>query len=156
MSRRCGATKHPKPRANPFDSEPLMYLLDTNILTYFFKAQGGVAERLHAQPLQLLHVPSVAVLEIEFGIAASSKPDKYRAQLDWILRNFHITSLDASAAQAAGVVRHHLEKAGTPIGTYDLMIAGIALANRLIVVSRNTREFERVPGLKVENWYDPS
>lgn len=146
--------KRPKPRANPFDGERLMYLLDTNILSYFFKGQGGVAARLHAHPPQLLHVPSVAVLEIEFGIAASSRPDKHRAQLDWVLRNFHIANLDAQAAQAAGVVRHQLEKVGTPIGTYDLMIAGIALANRLIVVSRNTREFERVPGLKVENWYD--
>jgi tRNA(fMet)-specific endonuclease VapC len=47
-----------------------------------------------------------------------------------------------------------LQKSGTPIGTYDLLIAGIALANRYIVVTRNTREFERVAGLKVENWFD--
>jgi tRNA(fMet)-specific endonuclease VapC len=131
-----------------------MYLLDTNILTYFFKQQGGVAQRMYAHPPALLHVPSVAILEIEFGIGASSKPEKHRPQLDWVLRTFHIAHLDADAAQAAGHIRHVLQKSGTPIGTYDLLIAGIALANRYIVVTRNTREFERVAGLKVENWFD--
>lgn len=131
-----------------------MYLLDTNILGYFFQRQGGVAERIYAHPPQLLYVPSVAILEIEFGLGASSRPGKYRTQLDWVLNNFRIADLDAEAAQAAGHLRHVLEKAGTPIGTYDLLIAGIALARHLIVVTRNTREFERVPGLRVENWHD--
>ena len=131
-----------------------MYLLDTNILSYFFKRQGGVAERIYAHPPKLLYVPSVAILEIEFGLGASSAPEKHRTQLDWVLRNFSIAGLDAEAAQAAGHIRSILEKAGTPIGTYDLLIAGIALANRYIVVTQNTREFERVPGLRVENWYE--
>lgn len=131
-----------------------MYLLDTNILAYFFKRQGGVAERIYAHPSNLLHVPSVAIFEIEFGLGASAKPEKHRPQLDWVLRTFHIADFDANAAQAAGHIRHVLQKAGTPIGTYDLLIAGIALANRYIVVTRNTREFERVPGLRVENWYE--
>lgn len=130
-----------------------MYLLDTNILAYFFKRQGGVAERMYAHPSNLLHVPSVAIFEIEFGLGASATPEKHRPQLDWVLRTFHIADFDANAAQAAGHIRHVLQKAGTPIGTYNLLIAGIALANRYIVVTRNTREFERVPGLRVENWY---
>ena len=131
-----------------------MYLLDTNMLTYFFKRQGGVAERIYAHPNKLLFVPSVAILEIEFGLGASAAPQKHRAPLDWVLQHFSIAGLDANAAQAAGHIHHVLEKAGTPIGTYDLLIAGIALANRFIVVTRNTREFERVPGLRIENWHD--
>ncbi len=133
-----------------------MYLLDTNMLTYFFKGMGGVAQRMYAHPVNLLFVPSVAVLEIEYGLGASSRPDKHRAQLDWVLRTFQIADVNTQAAQAAGHARRLLEKAGTPIGTYDLLIAGIALANRFIVVSRNTREFEGVPGLRVENWFSES
>lgn len=131
-----------------------MYLLDTNTLVYFFKRQGGVAERLYAHPSNLVYVPSVAILEIEFGLGASSRPEKHRAQLDWVLRTFQIAALDADAARAAGHLRRLLADAGTPIGTYDLLIAGIALANRFIVVTRNTREFERVAGLRFENWHD--
>lgn len=131
-----------------------MYLLDTNILSYFFRNQGGIPARLHAHPAKLIYVPSVAIMEMEFGLNGSSKPEKHRAQIDWTVRTFQIIHFDTDAAQAAGHARHILEKSGTLIGTYDLLIAGIALANRFIIVTRNTREFERVPGLRVENWYE--
>jgi tRNA(fMet)-specific endonuclease VapC len=130
-----------------------MYLLDTNILSYFFRGQGGVAERVHAHPSKLIYVPSVVILELEYGLYSSSKPEKHRAQIEWVKRTFQTVDLNTDAAQAAGHIRHVLEKAGKTIGTYDLLIAGIALANRFILVSRNTREFERVPGLRLENWY---
>ena len=68
-------------------------------------------------------------------------------------QRFDCISLHIDAAQQAGQVRAHLRKLGTPIGEYDLLIAGIALANKLTVVTHNTREFRRVPGLQVEDWY---
>jgi tRNA(fMet)-specific endonuclease VapC len=131
-----------------------MYLLDTNILSYFFKKQGNVVQRMHERPAHLMRVSSIVILEIEFGLHRSSNPTKHRTQLDWILRHFTIAPFDADAAQATGLLRHTLEAAGQPIGTYDLFIAGTALAHNLTLVTRNTREFERVPGLKIENWYD--
>jgi tRNA(fMet)-specific endonuclease VapC len=67
---------------------------------------------------------------------------------------YEVLPLDYASAKAAGKLRHTLEAAGTPIGLVDQLIAGIALANDLTVVTRNTREFARVPGLRVENWYD--
>lgn len=69
-------------------------------------------------------------------------------------QRFDCVDLEFHSAQQAGQVRAHLRKLGTPIGEYDLLIAGMALANKLIVVTHNTREFSRVPGLQVEDWYD--
>ena len=68
-------------------------------------------------------------------------------------QRFDCIDLDINSAQHAGQVRAHLRKFGTPIGEYDLLIAGIALAHNLTVVTHNTREFSRVPGLQVEDWY---
>ena len=68
-------------------------------------------------------------------------------------QRFDCIDLDINSAQKAGEVRAHLRKLGTPIGEYDLLIAGIALAHKLTVVTHNTSEFNRVPGLKVEDWY---
>ena len=70
------------------------------------------------------------------------------------MRVYEVPPLDYASAKAAGVLRHSLELAGTPIGLVDQLIAGIAIANNLTVITRNTREFARVTGLRVENWYD--
>lgn len=67
---------------------------------------------------------------------------------------FDCIGLDVESAQQAGKVRAHLRKMGTPIGEYDLLIAGIALAHKLTVVTHNTRVFGRVPGLQVKDWYE--
>ncbi len=69
-------------------------------------------------------------------------------------QRFDCIGLGIESAQQAGRLRAHLKKLGTPIGEYDLLIAGIALANKLTVVTHNTREFSRVPGLQVEDWYE--
>ena len=66
---------------------------------------------------------------------------------------FDVLPFDLAAAEQAAKARAHLERQGTPIGPVDTMIAGIALSQNLTVVTLNTREFERVPGLRVENWY---
>ena len=65
-----------------------------------------------------------------------------------------VLPLDYPSAKAAGLLRSSLEGKGNLIGPYDLLIAGIALAHNLTVITRNTREFARVPGLRVENWYE--
>lgn len=117
-----------------------MYLFDTPILNWFSRRHGGVAERIYVHPHQLLHASSVVILKTEFGLGASSRPGKHRVQLDWVLNNFRIADLDAQGAQVAGHLRHVREKADTPIGTYNLLIAGIALAQHFIVVTRNIRD----------------
>lgn len=131
-----------------------MYLLDTNTLIYFFTDRGQVAHRLAQHRADAIKLPALAVFELEYGNARSRRPALQRAQLDTVLSVYEVLGFDLGSARIAGPLRATLESAGTPIGHYDLLIASIALTRDLAVVTRNLREFSRVPGLRVENWYD--
>ncbi len=131
-----------------------MYLLDSNILIYWFKDMGNVAENLKKHPAHTIKIPTPALFELEYGTAKSNKPQQQRTQIDLVMQRFESMPLDYASARQAGVLRGSLESQGNTIGAYDLLIAGIALANQFTVVTRNVREFSRVPNLKVENWYD--
>jgi tRNA(fMet)-specific endonuclease VapC len=131
-----------------------MYLLDTNTLIYFFKQEGQVEKHLKNIPIHQISVPSIVWFELEHGTLRSTKPELQRISIDLALQAYGTLSLDYPCAKSAATIKRALEVAGTPIGHYDLLIAGMAMANNLILVTRNTREFERVPSLRVENWYD--
>ncbi|MEO6322373.1 MAG: type II toxin-antitoxin system VapC family toxin [Polaromonas sp.] len=131
-----------------------MYLLDTNILIYAYRHLGGCRERLDAQSASDLSICAINIAEIEYGIAKSSRPEGLRLFLSNIQARYALQPLSVEAACQAGQLRAVLERQGQPIGAYDLLIAGVALANNLTVVTRNVREFARVPNLKVESWYD--
>ena len=131
-----------------------MFLLDTNTLIYFFKGQGKVVERLFATPPAEVAISSVSLYEIEVGIAKSAQPAKRRRQFDGFLTAVSVLPLDRAAARAAAAVRADLETRGLPIGPLDNLIAGIALANRATLVTRNTREFSRLRNLSIVDWYD--
>jgi tRNA(fMet)-specific endonuclease VapC len=131
-----------------------MFALDTNTLIYFFKQEGQVAAHLQGVSASQVHIPALVLFELEYGILRSTRPDLQRRGIDAALRAYQVLPFDANAAKAAARVKHTLEVAGTPIGHSDQLIAGIALANNKTLITRNTREFERVPGLRVENWFD--
>lgn len=130
-----------------------MYLLDTNTLIYFFKGQGQVATRLLATPPAQIAVPALSAYEIEVGIARSADPAKRREQWWAMLKVLRLIPFAAEEAQVAAMVQAALAKAGTPIGPADTLIAGTALAHDAVLVTRNTREFSRVSGLKVVDWF---
>lgn len=129
-----------------------MFLLDTNTLIYFFKGQGNVAERLFATPPVEVAISAVSLYEMEVGIAKSAQPAKRRRQFDAFLESASVLPLDRAAARAAAAARADLEKRGVPIGPLDNLIAGTALAHRATLVTRNTREFSRLPNLTVIDW----
>jgi tRNA(fMet)-specific endonuclease VapC len=131
-----------------------MYLLDTITLIYFFKGQGKVAEHLFATPPGEVAISSVSLYELEVGIGKSAQPTKRRRQLDTFLAAVTLLPFDRPAALAAAMVRVDLEKRGLPIGPLDNLMAGIALAHRATLVTRNTREFSRLSHLALANWYD--
>jgi tRNA(fMet)-specific endonuclease VapC len=130
-----------------------MFALDTNTLIYFFKRAGKVTERLLATPPAEVAVPSVVVYELEVGIAQSTQPAKRRAQLDEFLSLVIVLPLDETAAKSAAHTQAVLYKAGIPIGPMDSLIAGIALAHNATLVTHNVREFRRVRGLNVVDWF---
>ena len=131
-----------------------MYLLDTNTLIYFFRQQGQVAAHLKNTAASQIGIPAVVLFELEYGVLRSTRPELQRQGIDTALRIYEVVSLDGVVAKSAAWIKYTLEAAGTPIGHFDLLIAGTALAHEMTLVTRNTREFERVPGLRVENWYD--
>ncbi|MSQ71880.1 MAG: type II toxin-antitoxin system VapC family toxin [Betaproteobacteria bacterium] len=130
-----------------------MYALDTNTLFYYFKGQGRIAERLLALRPAEIGIPVIALYELETGIAKSQQPQKRRKQLDTLLTVTKLLPFDRAAARRAAELRAGLEAAGTPMGPLDSLIAGIALEQRAILVTHNLKEFRRVPGLKLEDWY---
>jgi tRNA(fMet)-specific endonuclease VapC len=131
-----------------------MYLLDTNTLIYFFKQQGHVAAHLQQVQASQIALPAVAIFELEYGLLRSTKPQTQQKGMDAVLAAYRVLPLDAKSAKSAAWAKHTLELAGAPIGPADQLIAGIALAHDLALITRNTREFSRVPGLRLENWFD--
>jgi len=130
-----------------------MWVLDTNTLIYFFKGEGRVAGELLARAPRDIGIPSVVLYELQVGIAKSSAPDKRTRQLAELISVVQVLPFHEREAQAAAELRATLERDGRPIGPYDTLIAGTALAHGAVLVSRNTREFDRVEALRVEDWY---
>jgi tRNA(fMet)-specific endonuclease VapC len=130
-----------------------MYILDTNTLIYFFKGIGNVSARLLQTPPRSIGIPAIVLFELEVGIAKSSSPKKRRLQLQNLTATTNILPLGHEEVKFAAAVRVDLENRGKPIGPYDVLIAGTALANKGILVTHNTSEFERIEGLQLEDWY---
>lgn len=133
-----------------------MYVLDTNTVIHFFKGLGQVPARVLATPPRILAIPAVVLYELEVGIAGSSSPARRRAQLEQLLALIEVLPFGPSEARIAARIRADLETAGTPIGPIDNLIAGTALRHGATLVTRNLREFQRIAGLTVEDWYSPS
>jgi len=130
----------------------LRYLLDTNILSDLVRRPGGaVAKRIADVGEDSICTSVVVAAELRYGaVKSGSKPLSDR--VDLLLSALEILSLELPVDERYAEVRHHLARQGTPIGPNDLLIAAHTLAADLTLVTANTREFERVPSLRVENW----
>ncbi len=131
-----------------------MHLLDTNIWIYAYKDIGGCRQRLQALADTDVHISSVTIMELSYGLAKSNRPAPMRLFLSAICQRYKVVDFCARCAEQAGPLRAQLSARGTPIGPFDLQLAATALANQLTMVTRNASEFSRVPLLRVENWFD--
>ncbi len=130
----------------------MKYLLDTDICIALINDRPpGVIERFRRHQIGDIGVSSITVSELAFGVAKTNSKRNAHA-LEKFLLPLEIMPFTAEAAFVAGTVRAVLEKRGKPIGPMDLLIASHAKALGVTVVTNNTREFARVPGLKVQNW----
>jgi tRNA(fMet)-specific endonuclease VapC len=131
------------------------YLLDTNICIYISRRKpAGVLSRLQNLKPEDVGMSIVTYLELVYGAWKSERVEANLARIDQFRDLIPVQPLDAGVAEHYGRVRTELERAGTPIGAYDLMIAAHAMSLGLTLVTNNVREFRRVRGLRVENWVE--
>jgi tRNA(fMet)-specific endonuclease VapC len=134
----------------------MIYLLDTNVWVQFLRNRNAlVVQRIHAHQPAEIRVCSVSAAELYYGCLRSASPAANRATVDAVLAPYICLPFDMAAASEFADIRHHLETLGTPIGPYDMQIAAIARQTGCTVVTHNTSEFSRVPGLAVEDWEVP-
>ena len=129
-----------------------MILLDTNICIYIINAKPpAVLVRFQQYRFGDIGLCSVVAAELAFGVAKSGSA-RNRQALEMFLAPLTILPFDAAAVWAYGDLRAELERRGTPIGSLDTMIAAHALSQQAMLVTNNTREFAKVPGLQLDNW----
>ena len=130
----------------------LRYLLDTNIISDLVRRPAGtVAKRIADVAEESICTSIVVAMELRYG-AVKSDSKQLSERVDLLLSALEILPLEPPADERYAEVRHHLATQGTPIGPNDLLIAAHSLAADLTLVTANTREFERFPSLRVENW----
>ena len=130
------------------------FLLDTDTCIYALKQTSAVLERLLAQKPEDVAVSVITEAELRTGAAKSSSAAKTLRLVENFLRPLAILEFTSSDAANYAQVRAKLERAGTPIGPLDTLIAAQAVGRKLVLVSNNEREFRRVPGLHIQNWTD--
>ena len=128
------------------------YLLDTNACIAMMMGNAGVLDRLREVGIEALWLCAPVRAELWFGACKSQRVAENQARLRLFFNDLPSLPFDDFAAEHFGDIRAFLASQGKPIGPYDLQIAAIALAHDLILVTHNTREFARVPGLKLEDW----
>lgn len=133
----------------------MKYMLDTNICIYTIKhkPESVIRNFLLHDPEEMC-ISSITYAELMHGVEKSAAAGKNRIALSLFLSPLTILDFSASAAEEYGKIRAELESLGMPIGPMDLLIAGHAKSERLVLVTNNTKEFLRVKGLTVENWAD--
>ena len=130
-----------------------MYLLDTNTVIDLFKNRGRVAERVLATPPAQIGLSSIVLPELLVGAEESRRPVVHRRESATFARLAVLMYFGAEEARAAARLRANLEKEGRGIGPYDTLIAATALASGATLVTHNTREYGRVSGIRVEDWF---
>ena len=131
----------------------MRYLLDANaIIALLNDTTSPIARRIRRFTPRDFGVPAVVIHELYYGAFKSQRVETNVARVDAL--QFPVLEFDHEDARQAGEIRAHLASEGTPIGPYDVLIAGQAKARRLTLVTHSTTEFRRVPGLKVEDWKD--
>ena len=130
----------------------IRYLLDTNIVSDLVRRpQGAVARRIARAGENRVCTSIVVACELRYGAAKKESP-RLTAQLEAILQALPVLPLQPDADRHYGEIRAALERAGRPVGANDLLIAAHARSAGLTLVTRNSAEFSRIPGLKLADW----
>ena len=128
-------------------------MLDTNICIYIIKQQpAAVLKRFLEYQIGDIGISSITLSELRYGVAKSTHQKKNTKALDEFITPLEVVFFDEEAAHVYGEIRANLEKAGTPIGSMDMLIAAHAVSLGIPLVTNNTREFVRITSLNVIDW----
>lgn len=134
----------------------LKYMLDTNICIFTLKNKPQAVREAFNRHHGQLCISTITLMELIYGAEKSAAAERNLAVVEGFAARLEVLSYDSHAAAHSGLLRAELARAGTPIGPFDQMIAGHARSLGLLLVTNNMREFQRVPGLRVEDWLNSS
>jgi tRNA(fMet)-specific endonuclease VapC len=127
-------------------------MLDTDICIYVLKDRPSRLRERFNRLAEQLCISTITLAELSYGVEKSSRRDENRRAVDGFAARLDVVPFSAEAALHYGQVRAELERSGRPAGAHDMLIGAHARSAGLIIVTNNVREFERIPGLRVENW----
>ncbi len=130
----------------------MKYLIDSDVLIHLERTRSSALVQRFSRHQGELALSSIVASELLYGAAKSSEPELARTNLMLLFALLEALDFNAGDAEHASDIRFHLRQTGQMIGPNDLLIAGQARARGMVLVTNNTREFERVPGLRLENW----
>lgn len=130
----------------------LKYLLDTNIVIYTMKNRPQQVKKHFERHDSQMAISTVTLGELVFGAEHSQRVEQNLADIEAMVARLEVLPFDTKAAYHFGQIRARLYRLGRPIGPYDMMIAGQAIASGLKLVTNNVKDFQRIPGLLLEDW----
>ncbi len=129
------------------------YLLDTNIWVYFMKGQFGLGEKIEKVGFQNCYVSIISVGGLLYGAANSQKIKENTEKVNELIENLQVISLEKAMAIYA-VQKANLRRIGKLVPDFDILIGSTAIANNMVLVTRNVKDFENMQGVEIENWVD--
>ncbi len=132
----------------------MIYILDTNTCIFWLKNAGNVRNQVNAHSADKITTSIVSVAELYYGVENSdeARKEKNLSKLEELIGEIGYVELSLTAAKHFGEHKARLRKLGQPIADLDLMIASIALSEEAVLVTDNLKHFERITGLRLENW----
>ena len=129
-----------------------MYLLDTDTIIFSLKGHEAIRKNLQKHVEDPLKISVITLMELYFGAYKSEKVAGNLAKVRRLENSFEIILTDKDSAEIFGMLKASLEKSGTPLDDFDLLIASCALSHNLILITNNIKHFDRIEGLKLANW----
>ncbi|NRB11320.1 MAG: type II toxin-antitoxin system VapC family toxin [Rickettsiaceae bacterium] len=132
-----------------------MYLLDSCTISYFMKGEVSVANKIKETSPAVVYTSTITQMEITYGLIRKfNNSHRYFDFFKDFISAITVLAFDENAALEAAEIKKNLEKKGTPIGAYDILIAGVAKSSDLVLVTSNIKEFKKIDDLNIENWRD--
>ncbi len=132
----------------------MSYLLDTNIIIFFFRNKHRITEKLDEIGIEHCCISEITLAELKYGAAYSQKPVKHYKEIEQLLDFISVMPV-TSAIDLFATEKARLRKLGTPIDDFDLLIGCTAIANDMVIVTNNTKHFQRLNNIQLEDWTEP-